>query len=140
MNVEQLNAMTDLELDMKCAEIIGLTYSFFWSKHNYFSVTMPDGSNEIACRGWTAYDDTTGEKNKLPTEEQAYLEVSDYHPTANTTEGKSAAFDLMVKYKLSITGYGKFVIDAANDITVDFGKITLQRAIVIAAILSAQEK
>ena len=101
MNLEQLNAMTDLELDMKCAEIIELTYSFFWSKHNYFSVTMPDGSNEIACRGWTAYDDTTGEKNKLPTEEQAYLEVSDYHPTANTSEGKAQLLSLMIKYKIT---------------------------------------
>ena len=137
MNLEQLNAMTDLEIDIKCAEIIGLTYSFFWSKHNYFSVTMPDGSNEIACRGWTAYDDTTGEKNKLPTEEQAYLEVSDYHPTANTTEGKAQAFDLMDKFNLTIdfdTGLvhwdDGWTIYNANP----------QRAICEAVILSAQEK
>ena len=119
MNLEQLNAMTDLELD----EAVALAQGWEIKPHH----SSLDGKELI----WAVWSNPDNKIESLSNE---------YHPTANTTEGKAQAFDLMVKYKLSITGYGKFVIDAANDITVDFGKDTLQQAIAIASILSAQEK
>ena len=111
MNLEQLNAMTDLELDE--------------------AVALAQGADEYANE--LAYKDGIN----------MYLGGNHkYHPTANTTEGKSAAFDLMVKYEIDTV-----FLSSTNEVFVIGGKTRVtardenpQRAIVIAAILSAQEK
>ena len=66
--------------------------------------------------------------------------VGNYHPTANTTEGKAQAFDLMVKYELDVSHMrsGNWAVHCHGQALV-YGEKPNQ-LIVIAAILSAQEK
>ena len=110
MNLEQLNAMTDLELDE--------------------AVALAQGADEYANE--LAYKDGIN----------MYLGGNHkYHPTANTTEGKAQAFDLMVKYDIEVSGR-EYEVLYSNNMVWESVPITrtLQRAIVIASILSAQEK
>ena len=113
MNLEQLNAMTDLELD----EAVALAHG--WDE-------VPHGRDE------KVWDTGTGDF------------IYNYHPTQDTTEGKSAAFDLMVKYQLHVDCWEEEESDIwLHHDNGDCTKISNdipQRAIVIAAILSAQEK
>ena len=110
MNLEQLNAMTDLELDEAVALAQGL------------------GVHRVTCDVWLM-------ENGKPT--------GIYSPTANTTEGKSAAFDLMLKYETNVWEF--IEMDAFAQLTnhvlaKDIVRMNPQRAIAIASILSAQEK
>ena len=106
MKLEQLNAMTDLELDEAVA----------------------------MAQKWTVING----KWKTPVYNNENEEVvGNYHPTANTTEGKAACFDLMDKFNLTVdfdTGLvhwdDGWTIYNANP----------QRTICEASILSAQEK
>ena len=112
MNLEQLNAMTDLELDEAVALATGIE-------------PLSDEVKAILESGFSSVKD------------------EGYHPTANTVEGRSQCFELMVKYRFNVDFSAGFVL---TDIyktprhSVMFGENTNQRAIVIAAILSAQEK
>ena len=113
MNLEQLNAMTDLELD----EAVALTQGLKEATED----------NDRDMLRW----------------------FKRYHPTANTTEGKAQAFDLMVKYGLNIdirVGYIDFIsTETSYTVFIDIYDASLgrdlnvSRAIVIAAILSAQK-
>jgi len=108
MNLEQLNAMTDLELDEAVA----------------------------MAQKWTVING----KWKTPVYNNENEEgVGNYHPTANTTEGKAQAFDLMVKYGVSPirSPEGDFYIIGCRDVEL---QACPQRAIVMASILSVQEK
>ena len=111
MNLEQLNAMTDLELDEAVALATGIE-------------PLSDEVKAILESGFSSVKD------------------EGYHPTANTTEGKAAAFDLLVKYEIDTV-----FLSSTNEVFVIGGKTRVtardenpQRAIVIASILSAQEK
>ena len=112
MNLEQLNAMTDLELDEAVA----------------------------MAQKWTVING----KWKTPVYNNENEEVvGNYHPTANTTEGKARAFDLMVKYETNVWEF--IEMDAFAQLTnhvlaKDIVRMNPQRAIGIAVILSAQEK
>ena len=106
MNLEQLNAMTDLELDEAVALAQGWKYHIGKIRGDWWATSQEE-------------------------------EIEDYHPTANTTEGKAACFDLMDKFNLTVdfdTGLvhwdDGWTIYNANP----------QRAICEAVILSAQEK
>ena len=109
MNLEQLNAMTDEQLD----EAVALAQGWFETDCFWVNPNKPESS-------WM-------------------YEVGDYHPTANTTEGKAQAWDLMVKYGVSPirSPEGDFYIIGCRDVEL---QVCPQRAIVIASILSAQEK
>jgi hypothetical protein len=41
-------------------------WSFFWSKHNYYSITAPDGERHIAWDCWSEYDPGSEKKNEVP--------------------------------------------------------------------------
>ena len=107
MNLEQLNAMTDLEIDEAVALAQGL------------------GVHRVTCDVWLM-------ENGKPT--------GIYSPTANTTEGKAQAFDLMVKYKLDVSHMrsGNWAVHCHGQALV-YGEKPNQ-LIVIASILSAQKK
>ena len=108
MNLEQLNAMTDLELDEAVALATGIK-------------PLSDEVKAILESGFSSVKD------------------EGYHPTANTTDGKAQAFDLMVKYNIPpmCNPEGDFYIIGRRDVGLQENP---QRAIFIAAILSAQEK
>jgi len=113
MNLEQLNAMTDLELD----EAVALAHG--WDE-------VPHGRDE------KVWDTGIGDF------------IYNYHPTANTTEGKAQAFDLIVKYELDVsTNNGELTrVCVWKDFNIisDVFNTNVQRAICEAVILSAQEK
>ena len=115
MSLEQLNAMTDLELDEACALAHG------WDE-------VPHGRDE------KVWDTGIGDF------------IYNYHPTANTVEGRSQCFELMVKYYLDVLIYedggGRVLvyITKTQAVTrVEF-ESSPQRAICKAVILSVQEK
>ena len=110
MNLEQLNAMSDLELDEAVALATGIE-------------PLSDEVKAILESGFSSVKD------------------EGYHPTANTTEGKAQAFDLMVKYKLGVYLDDDRVTTTYNteDVVFSINK-SPQRAICEAAIRSAQEK
>ena len=112
MSLEQLNAMTDLELDEACALAHG------WDE-------VPHGRDE------KVWDTGIGDF------------IYNYHPTQDTTEGKSACFDLMVKYEDIYTSK-ELIKDKVRHVVTAYGVIVenknLQRAICEAVMLSAQEK
>ena len=111
MNVEQLNDMTDLEIDEAVALAQGL------------------GVHRVTCDVWLM-------ENGKPT--------GIYSPTANTTEGKAQAFDLIVEYELDVsTNNGELTrVCVWKDFNIisDVFNTNVQRAICEAVILSAQEK
>ena len=112
MNLEQLNAMTDFELD----EAVAMAHG--WDE-------VPHGRDE------KVWDTGIGDF------------IYNYHPTQDTTEGKSAAFDLMLKYETNVWEF--IEMDAFAQLTnhvlaKDIVRMNPQRAIAIASILSAQEK
>ena len=112
MNLEQLNAMTDLELDEACALAQGWKYHIGKIRGDWWATSQEE-------------------------------EIEDYHPTANTTEGKAQAFDLLVKYEDIYTSK-ELIKDKVRHVVTAYGAIVenknLQRAICEAVILSAQEK
>jgi len=110
MNLEQLNAMTDEQLD----EAVALAQGWFETDCFWVNPNKPESS-------WM-------------------YEVGDYHATANTTEGKAQAFDLMVKYELDVSHMrsGNWAVHCHGQALV-YGEKPNQ-LIVIASILSAQEK
>ena len=116
MNLEQLNAMTDLELDEAVALMQGWT------------ITTETFDENHGVRQWIGLG--------------LLVDEGKYHPTANTTEGKTQAFELMVKHKIDFNpadGIARYEDGNGAWIGVAINEKPL-RAIAIAAILSAQEK
>ncbi len=69
--------------------------------------------------------------------------VQQYHPTANTTEGRAQCWDLMIKYKLDfdveLGTYSAWTKKENGALTLEHADHeNPQRAVVIAAILSLQ--
>lgn len=65
--------MTDRELLELAAKAAGWTW---WrSKHGYWNLTAPDGTQHTACHGWTKFDPHTGEELADSTPGDALLEV-----------------------------------------------------------------
>ena len=63
----------DRELLEKAAKAAGWTW---WrSKHGYWNLTAPDGTQHTACHGWTKFDPHTGEELADSTPGDALLEV-----------------------------------------------------------------
>ena len=123
MNLEQLNAMSDLELD----EAVALAQNGWKDK----ATEVDDGVliKEYDVWMFPATLDADG-----------YIEILDtYHPTANTTEGKAQAWDLMVKYELDVSHMrsGNWAVHCHGQALV-YGEKPNQ-LIAIASILSAQE-
>lgn len=65
--------MTDRELLELAAKAAGWTW---WrSKHGYWNLTAPDGTQHTACHGWTKFNPHTGEELADSTPGDALLEV-----------------------------------------------------------------
>ena len=65
--------MTDRELLELAAKAAGWTW---WrSKHGYWNLTAPDGTQHTACHGWAKFDPHTGEAEPEPTPGDALLQV-----------------------------------------------------------------
>lgn len=81
------------DLDAAVAAVEGWTW--FWSKHDYWNITRPDGSG-LSTYGsvWTPYDPHTGAKRQTPTHPIG-RELS-YTPTTDPAE----AMRLMEKYRV----------------------------------------
>jgi len=119
MKLEQLNAMTDLELD----EAVAMAQKWTVINGKWKTPVYNNENEEVVCN---------------------------YHPTANTSEGKAQAFDLMVKYELNVdirVGHVDFIsTETSYAVFIDIydaslgEELSVSRAIVIASILSAQEK
>jgi hypothetical protein len=88
-----VNEQEAMELNVAVAKAEGWTW--FWSKHNYWSITRPDGKSFSAgLSRYTDYDPDTGKKNKAPDFPTAY--DLDYHPDSDPAE----AMRLLEKYKM----------------------------------------
>jgi hypothetical protein len=79
MKVEDLDGAL---LDYWVAKAEG--WDFFWSKHNYWSVTQPNGEQYVACSDWTQYDAYSGGKNKIPHPSEA---LDNFCPSADWAQG-----------------------------------------------------
>ena len=81
----------DKELLEKAAKAAGWTW---WrSKHGYWNLTAPDGTQHTACHGWTKFNPHTGEAEPEPTPGDALLEVG-FCPLYTTPQRKPLTDDL----------------------------------------------
>ncbi len=86
--------MSDVEMTKLCAEAMGWT--FFRSKHGYWSLTDPDGGSHHCC-DWAKFDPSTGEKLAEPTEADALLEAG-FDPLTDDAQ----AMQLVKRFDLHI--------------------------------------
>lgn len=106
--------MSDKELLELAAKAVGWTG--WQSKHGYWNVKSPDGSEYICCHGWQKYDSTTGKKIPEPTFADAMQEVS-WSPLADDGD----AMRLAVKLKFEVTvGFDRTACEVADSIQNDY--------------------
>lgn len=78
----KVSELIGAELDCWVARAEG--WVFFWSKHNYWSVTKPNGASYSACNDWVPYDPDTGAKNEKPHPSEA---MQDFYPSSDWEQG-----------------------------------------------------
>ena len=87
--------MTDREQLELAAKAAGWTWWF--SKHQYWKLTAPDGRQYDACHNWPAFDASTGKKLPESTVYDALIEVG-FDPENDSGQ----ALRLAVKLKIPI--------------------------------------
>ena len=99
--------MSDRELLEAAAKAAGWTW---WrSKHGYWNLTAPDGTQHTACHGWAKFDPHTGEAEPEPTPGDALLEVG-FCPLADSGQALELAAKLGNR-----DGRVIFLIDTKHD-------------------------
>lgn len=59
-------------------------WNFFWSKHNHWVVTKPNGTRYTACEGWAQFDSDTGAENHRPHPSEA---LENFYPASHWEDG-----------------------------------------------------
>ena len=82
--MKKVSELEGAELDYWVAKAEG--WDFFWSKHDYFSVTEPNGNKHTLFEDYVPFDPYTGQKIKPP-KASSCINSCGFYPSTDWSQG-----------------------------------------------------